>query len=147
MSDPHQVVVDHVCEVVGRVPIRFEEHLVVDLVIGDHDVAAEEIVRHRFALSRHRETNDMFFARCDAALRFFAVNRPTQSVVAESSLGGLLLGAQLLETLAGAETRIGRALCHQLLDVLEIDFGSLALTVRPKLTADVGAFIPLETQP
>ncbi len=71
VGDSHKVVVDDVGKMVGGVAVRFEQHLVIDLIVGDHDIAAQEVVRDCLALGRHRETNDIFFACFHAPLRLF----------------------------------------------------------------------------
>ena len=123
VGDPHQVVVDHVGEVVGRVAVGLEQHLVVDLGVGDRDVAPQEVVGHGVAVFRHGEPDHMGLSRFAAPRRLRRVDRPAETVVAELALGGALFGAQGVEPLAGAETRVGGAGGHQLFHVLAVDLG------------------------
>jgi hypothetical protein len=62
VGDAHEVVVDHVGEVVGRMAIGLQEHLVVDLGVSDDDIAAQQVMGHGLALGRHGEADDMLLA-------------------------------------------------------------------------------------
>ena len=52
------MVVDDVCEVVGREAVRLEQDLVVDVVVREGDVAAKLVAKAGFAFHGDLEAND-----------------------------------------------------------------------------------------
>ena len=62
VRDAHQVVVDHVGQVVGRKAVALQQDLVVDLRVVDRDVAAQQVVDDALALARHRQPHDVGLA-------------------------------------------------------------------------------------
>ena len=119
VGDPHQVVVHHVGEVVGGEAVGLEQHLVVDLGVVESRSRRAADRRRRSRRRRHREPDHVRLAGVDAVASASArVDAPAVAVVAELCLGGLLLGAELVEPLAGAEAGVGGAGRHQPFDVL-----------------------------
>ena len=62
MTDLHQMIVDHVGQVIGRIAVALEEHDVVELVIREGDFSAQQVLNRALALLRHGEANDMGLA-------------------------------------------------------------------------------------
>jgi len=81
------------------------------------------------------------------AASFLALESTAVAIVAELQLGGFLLGAQNIEALAGAEARVGGAGVNQLLDMLAVDLGTLALAVGAARSAHIRSLVPLEPEP
>ena len=73
--------------------------------------------------------------------------RAAAAVVAEGQLLLALLRAQRLQPLGRAEAEVGGAARHQLVRVLPIDLGALALAVGTVGPADVRALVPGEAEP
>src|SRR5690606_16493026 len=69
------------------------------------------------------------------------------AVVARGFLVGHLLGAHLIQTLGAAEAREGMAFGDQFVRTPLVDLAALALPVRTVRATDVGAFVPLDTEP
>ena len=63
VGDRHQVVVDHVRQVVGREAVRLDEHLIVHLGGVELDRAAQRVAHQERALGGHGEPDDVRLAR------------------------------------------------------------------------------------
>ncbi len=50
VGDAHQMVVNHIGQMVGREAVRLDEHLVIDLGVVDCDFASQEIDDRALAL-------------------------------------------------------------------------------------------------
>ena len=59
MGDAHQMVVHHICKIVGRVTVGFDQDHVVELGIIHGNVPVYLIVERRGSFRRHVETNDI----------------------------------------------------------------------------------------
>ena len=57
VTDLHEVVIDDICEVIGRVAIVLEDHLVIDILVVKHHLAVHDILERCLAL-RYLHTND-----------------------------------------------------------------------------------------
>jgi hypothetical protein len=147
VGDAHEVVVHHVGQVVGRETVGFQQHLVVDLAPVEGDGPAEFVGDGDVASVRHGQADHVLLTGGPSGRSLLGRDAAAQTVVAELELLGLLVRAELLEALAGAEARVGVAGGHQLLDMLAVDLRPLALAIRPLGTALVGALVPLQAQP
>ena len=58
MRDSHQMIIDHVCEIIGREAVRLDEDHVIELAVVYRDVSVKLIVEGRGALSGIVLTND-----------------------------------------------------------------------------------------
>ena len=143
VRDAHRVVVDDVCEVIGRHAVRLDQDHVVQIGAVHCDVPVQNVVERRFAVLRHVLPDDVRLAGRDAALHFLGGKVQAVLVVLErlaALLRFLAAGAQLL---LGAEAVIRLAGLHELLGVGQIHVLALALYVRTIVAADVGTFVPL----
>ncbi len=148
VGDAHEVIVDHVRQVVGRKPIGFDQHLIVDLGIGDGDGSAQAVVEHRLALVGHRQAHHVGLAGGSPRLRRGRIQSATTPIISQVSfLGRHLLAAQGVETLARAKATVGRTGLEQARHVLGVDGQALGLAIGPEFAAHVGAFVPLEAEP
>src|ERR1035441_8404150 len=132
---------------IRRKAVGFQQHLVVDVVVRESDVAAKLVAEGGLAVHRNFEAND-----AGAALRpeggdlrggQFAVG----SVVARRQLGGELRFTHRLQFFGCLEAAIGVAGIEQKPDVLAINLGSLRLAIRTVRAANVGTFVPGEPEP
>jgi hypothetical protein len=147
VADAHEVVVDHVGEVVGREAVRLEQHLVVDLGGVEADRAAEQVVDLELTPGGHLESDDVLLAGRRPTAGIGGVEAPAVAVVAELGLARALLLAQRLEPLARAEAGVGGAARHELTRVVAVDRGALALPVGRVRAADVRPLVPAEAEP
>ncbi len=69
------------------------------------------------------------------------------SGIARRKLGGELLLADGLELFGCAEAAVGGAVGEEDVGVLAVDFGALGLAVGSEGATDVGALVPVETEP
>lgn len=70
MGYTHQMVVDDVCEVVGRISVGFDQDQVFQLLVVYGDVSVDLIVEGCGSFGRHIETDDVRFAGCQIGLYF-----------------------------------------------------------------------------
>ena len=139
VADPHRVVVDGACEVVGRVAVGLEDDLVVDQLPLAADLAAQEVLHDAFALGRHGQADRVGLPRRRPSLGLGCRQFTAPAVVAREALLGTVLAAHLVEPLAGAEATIGAARGEQPLDLLTVQVQPLALAVR--------ALVPVQPEP
>src|SRR5690606_11819191 len=145
MGDLHVVIVRDDGEVIDGRSVRARDHHVVDVLMVDGDGAADQVVELG-AARRDLETHDGRLAGIDPALRLLSRNRRAQPVVSDPPLRGPLRFAELVETLLRAEARIGRARIEKPEHELAMPPLALALEVGPVRSADVGTFVPVETE-
>jgi hypothetical protein len=147
VADLHQVIVDHVGEVVGRQAVGLEQHLVVDLGGVARDVAAQLVAERDRAGHRDLEPDDVGLAGRGAPGALGRVEVAAVAVVAQRALLGLLLDPDLGEPVLGAEAAIGLAALDQDARVRAIDLAALALAIRGERPAYIGTFIPRQADP
>ena len=137
MGDLHQVIVDHVGEVIGGHAVAFDEDLVVKHLVLDGDAAEDEVVEGADSLLVDLLANDVGLAVGEVLFHHRFGEVAAAAVVAG---GGALLVAVVLFGLV-AEAVVGRAAPDQLLGVGEVDRFAFALDVGTEIAADVRAFI------
>ena len=148
VADLHEVIVDHVGQVIGGKSVGLDEDLVVDLVGVDLDrVVAQQVVECDRGLARDLESNRVRLATLGARRRVARVELATLSVVSELRLLALLLLAELGQSLFGTEAAVGPARLDEPGDVLAVDLGPLRLAVGPVIAPDVRSLVPLEPDP
>ena len=131
MADLHEVVVDHVSEVVGRESVILQDDLVVDVLIVEHDLAVDDVAELSLALGDLHADDERLTVRL---LLLDLVLAPV--VHAEAVVLGLRvllpadLNPHLLQPLRRAEARVGVPVLQQRVDELVVDRQSLALEVR-----------------
>ena len=120
VGDPHLDVVDDVDEVEDRFAVGAEDHEVAVFDAGD--LAADQVVQH------HRGGVDLLIV----LLQVIVVGGGAGAFEAEPP------GAVLL---------VGAALGGELQELRLVEFGALRLEVGAVVAADLGAFVPIHTQP
>ena len=147
VGDAHQVVVHHVGQVVGGIAVALEQDLVVHLGTLEADVTPQRVADDHRVVARHGQAHHVGLAGRAPRAGLFGRKRSAAPVVAGGELLLPLLGAQRLQPLRRAEAEIGAAPAQQLLRVLPVDLGALALTVGTMRSADVRTFVPRQAQP
>ena len=132
MTDFHEIVVDHIREVVGRKAVIFQDHLVVNFFVAKDDFTVNDVFESCLAL-RYLHPDDE-----GLPFRFFffdlLLRESMQAVSVVLGLGVLLtayLDSHLLETLSCAETGVRVSIFEECVDELVVDRESLTLIVRP----------------
>ena len=147
VGDLHEVVVDDVGQMIGGEAVGLEQDLVVDIVMGEDDGAAELVAEGGLALDGDFEADyagAAFGLECgDLRGGEFAV----RSVVTRGELGGDLRAAHGVQLFGGLEAAVGVAGCEQEIDVGAVDFGAFRLPVRTKGATDIGTLVPLQAEP
>ena len=126
MTDLHQVIVDDVGQVIGRVAVRLEQDEILEVGILKDDLAAQQIEDRRLATERHAETN-----RGRHPGREIQLHLPRGEIAAEAVEAGRfltcgLLLAYSLQAFRGAETAVGVPALQESRGVLLIEVGPLA---------------------
>ena len=142
MGNAHQVVVHHVCKVVGGHSVGLDEDLVVHLAVVHLDVAVHHIVEAGHALAGDLLADNIGFPGSKTLFHFVLGQVAAASVIVGHLTVGALLGVQGLQTLLGAEAIVCLALSHQLLGILLEHAHALALHIGAHGAADVRAFVP-----
>src|SRR5690606_35816218 len=124
-----------------------EDHEVLERVVLVDDVAAQEVRHDRLAVERHLEADDVGLASVQLRLYLLGGEVAAVPVVARWELVLLLLLADGLQALRGAETAVGVAILDQPLRDLGVAVLALALDIRRVRAADVRPLIPLEPEP
>ena len=94
MGDAHEVVVDDVGKVVGRQTVALQEHLIVERLVFDRNVAKACIVEGRGALLRDALADDIGFARGDARPGLFK-GKTAAGIVRAVKFAAVLLAFRL----------------------------------------------------
>jgi hypothetical protein len=147
VGDLHQVVVDHVGQVIGRKAVRLEQNLIVDLRVVELHLAAQPIDEHRLARAGHGHAHHERLAGRRPPLPLLARAPAAEPVVADEQPLAPLLVTNGLQPLGRAEAAIRAAAGHELGDLGGVDLRPLRLTVGAERTADVGPLVPLQAHP
>ncbi|MCY1302733.1 hypothetical protein D9M70_524100 [compost metagenome] len=147
VGDLHQMVVDDVCHVVGRHAVGLQEHLHVDGVPRDFDVAIDAVVKLARALGRDLHAHDMRLAGGNARRHFFGRKVEAKAVILRGLAGGALALAHLLQSLGRAETAEAVTVLDDLLDIGTVHVLAVALAIGAIGTTDIRTFRPFEPAP
>jgi len=147
MRDAHQVVIDHVGEVVGRHAVGLQQHLHVDLRPLEVDLPAQHVLHLAHALARHLHAHHVGLAGLEPCGDRGLAEPQAMPVVARLLLGGGLLAAQCIQSLGGAEAAERVPVLQQVIGMLAVDLAALALAIRRVRPAHIRAFIPFEPEP
>ena len=143
MRDAHRMVVDDVCEVVGRHAVRLDQDHVVEIGAVDRNVSVEHVVKRRFTVLRHVLADDVRLARGNATLHFLRGKVQAVLVVLEGLAALCSFLAARGKLLLGAEAVVRLARFHELLGVGQVHVLALALHVGTVIATHVGTFVPL----
>ena len=151
MGDLHQVVVDNVCQVVGRQLVgTLEEHLVVDDVGLHTHLAANEVVDKYLAARLNTETHDILVTGSHQRVDFLLGQRQRVAHLTTGVgvvLEVLYLCTFLFQLLGRIKSDVGLAGVEQLLHILLIDVAALALAIRSFVATKRDSLVELDTQP
>ncbi|MNI13791.1 hypothetical protein D3C73_670280 [compost metagenome] len=147
VGDLHQVVVDDVCHVIGRHAVALDEHLHVNRIPRDRDVAINAVGKVAGSLGRDFHAHDGAFAGGHLRSDFFRSQMQAETVVFRWLAGGALAFAHLLKPLGRAEAAEGMALVEQVLCERLVHVLALGLAVRTVGAADIRAFRPFQARP
>ncbi len=113
MADLHQVIVDDVGQVIGRKTIRFEQHLIINRRVVDHDVATQTIKESSLSGQRHRQPDDVLVTCRESCRDLLFGEIATESIVTGRLALGHPRSPRGFEALCGTETGIGRAFVNE----------------------------------
>jgi len=111
----HRAIIDDRGEVVGREAVRFQQNLIIHLSVGDLDLPVDQIPDSRLPL-RDPEPEDVGFP---CGFLGLDILRGQVEAVPVVPCVAACLGRQLphrVETLPGAEARVGMPTCNQFLE-------------------------------
>ena len=147
VRDLHQVIVDHVGQMVGRPAVGLHQNLHVDRVPVEGDRTAQQVVDRADSLARHFHPNGEGFAGRFIRRNLARVEAQTMTVVSRRHLAALLIAPHRLEPLRRAVALEGMSRFEQDLGVLRVDREAFALPVRAVRAADIRAFVPAQSEP
>ena len=139
MGNAHQVVVHHICKVVGGKPIGLEQHLIFQFLVFYRDIAERRVVERGRALVGDLLANDIGRARSLLLQRLVE-----RQLTAGADMFFDLLGIGIVRRLFIlflAEAVVRAAALNQQLCVLAEEVAPLRLHIRPDRAANIGAFI------
>ena len=147
MRDPHQVIIHHVREVIGGEAVGFEQHLVVDHIIVDGDLFADQVAEMQLSSERHLHADRMWHAGSELLLDVRLAECAAAAVVARVFFLFLLPGTGGREFIGSAEAAVGLALVQQLLRVSPVDVRAFRLHVRSVPAALFGSLVEAQAGP
>jgi hypothetical protein len=147
MGDLHQVIINDVGHVIGRHAVGLEQHLHVDRIPGDFDLAINAVDEFAAAFGRDLHPHHMRLAGFDAGGDFLGCEVQAAAVIFRRLAGGALGGAHLVEALGRAEAAEAVTVFNDLVDIGTVDVLALALAVGAVGSADVRAFRPGQAAP
>ena len=109
--------------------------------------AVDQIGELDGTLVRHPKANRGMPARIEACLHFRGGQFQACARVPRRTPGRELRAARDLQLFRRAEARIGQLALGQLCERLVVEFLAFALAIRRMRAADVGALVPLQTEP
>ena len=146
VGDPHQRVVDRVDQRVERLAVAADEHEVRDVLGGEGDRPADEVVPGELGpghpeAQRRRATL--------GAVRRDLLGRQVAAVAVVPGGAALLAGllAAHLELLGRAEALVGAPGGQQVAGGARVDLEALRLPVGAVVAADARALVPVQAQP
>ena len=147
VADRHQVVVDDVGQVIGRVAVRLEQDQVFEVGVLKDDLAAQEIHDPGLTVQRHAEANGEGHPGGEIRLDLLRGEIAAEAVVARRFLARRLLLPHLLQALRRAEAAVGMPARQQSRGVLPVEVGPLTLAIGTERAADVRPLVPIEAEP
>jgi len=129
------MVVDDVGKVIRRQTVALDEHLVVERVIIDRDVAEDLVVERGLARARDLLANDIGLAGCEIGRDLFLAQARAAAVifVDDSAVGNIFFGSVVLI----AEAAVGVAARDEQLGIFLIESPPLGLDIRADRAADI----------
>ena len=139
---PHVVIVDDDREHVGRVAVRTQQHEIVQILVGEDDLALHLIVDDCFALLARAETDHGL----DAGGRLGRIAVAPATVVTHGLALEAGLLAHLLQLSHAGVTAVGAARAKQLLGDLAMALGALKLAYRLAVPIESEPFQPIKNR-
>jgi hypothetical protein len=148
VGDSHQMVIDHVGQVVGGEAVGLQQYRIgADVAISRLDPAQKAVLEHRQACQGHLEPDDRRRPFGFPLPALGLAQLPAVPVVADRAAVPALLLLDPGQALRGTVAAVGLAGLDKLFGVLPVQPGPLALNVRRAGPALVRSLIPVETQP
>ena len=147
VGDRHQVVVYHVCQVVGRPTVAFEQDSILQSGVVEGDVPANGIVKRYLPGLGHGQANHP-----RPSVSFTSGSFLRRQVAAATVVAGVLLASDLgrahvLQFRRRAVAAIGFALFLQPVGPMSVDIQPFGLEIRAIGAADLRAFVPIQPEP
>ena len=140
MGDAHKMVIHHIGKIVGRIAVRLNKNHIVQLRVRHFNLPVDLIHKSGRALSRHILTDHIGNTCLQFCFNLLLRQMKAMLIIHHNLLAGHIL-AQRLQTLLITEAVISLPFFNQLLGILQIDSGSLALTLN------VGSYAPVLIRP
>ena len=121
MGDPHQVVVDHVGEIIGGITVGLDQDQVLQLFVGDGNIPVNVVMEGGGPFCGHIKPYHIRLPGCQVGLHLFFAKTKTVLVI-HHNLSPVVrhLGLQGIQPLLVAEAVVGIPLLDQLFGILKI---------------------------
>ena len=139
---PHVVIVDDDGEHVGRVAVGAQEHKIVEILVGEDDLALHLVVDDSFALLGGAQADH----RLDAGRRFGRIAVAPAAIVAHRLALETRFFAHLFELLDACVTAVGAARAKQLPGDLAMALGAFELADRLAVPVEPEPFEPVDNR-
>ena len=136
MGYTHQMVVDDVCEVVGRISVGFDQNQVFQLLVVYGDVSVDLIVEGCGSFGRHIETDDVRFAGCQIGL-YFLFGKTKAVFVVDRDFFSAYVTLALAQALCVTEAVISVTLLYQLFCIFQVQTCCITLALYVRAAAAV----------
>ena len=135
VRDAHEMVVDDVCEVIRRQTVALDEHLIVERVVVDRDVAEDLVMERGLSLARDLLADDIGLAGREICRDLLLAQTRAAAVifVDDRAVGNTFFCSVVLI----AEAAVGMAARDEQLGIFLIEPAPLGLDVRADRTADI----------
>src|SRR6185437_9078091 len=147
VGDLHQVVVDHVRQVIRRPAVGLEQYLIVDQLVLEGDLATKDVVKRRLSGFWHRQTHDTRLAVPRSLFLLGPAEVTAEAIVARWLFARFLGRAHFGQPLKCTEAAVCVAARDELVGVAAVDWQALGLEVRLKRPSDLGPLVPLHAEP
>ena len=154
VRDLHQVIVDHIGQVIGGHSVTLEKHLVVELVAVELDVTPDQVGLFDHQILRHFKADHMRFAgsqqgrtRTSRQGQRIFESLAGEIVVGKGSAVHLCIGAQGIQLFGRIEGIIGVAGVDQLLCIAGIELLAFALAVGSVRPSFAGTLVDFDSAP
>ena len=81
MCDSHKVIINYICEVVGRITVRFDQDQIIHLLIVNGDISVNNIMECSGSLYWHIKADNMRLTCIQTALNLFLGKMETSLVI------------------------------------------------------------------
>jgi hypothetical protein len=141
------MIIDDVCQVIGRETVRFLQNLVVNLIIANFNFTSEFVRKLSDSVCGHGKTHNERHSISLFRSDFRWAQGPAMAIIPRFDSRSFLILPHFRQTISGTKARVSRALFHKDISVFLVDFRPFTLAIGTIITTNVGTLIPGQAQP